>query len=393
MVLKVALFCPEWPYPPRKGYQRIIAERIDGLSKSCSIDLYCLNTTFPNLSPWINSGHPKENLFVVKINRPIQILKALFKFIYGKPGQVGLYESESLQNLIAVNHGIKNYDVMIFMTIRMAQYLPPNFNGVSILEMVDPLSISYIRSLSWRKGLVGLLYKAEALRLRAYERSILSKFSYGTLISEKDTIEMSEVTKSDNLKTIQYGVNTDYFYQANISDAIKNQIIMTGNFGYAPNYESAVYFCLQVLPLILQSKPDATFFIVGTNPTPLIKKLHNGKSIFVTGEVPDIRIYLEKSSVAVCPVRQQIGMQTKILEALSMGIPVVASNEAFECFDELSLPPISRAKNDKDFALQVVKELNSRNRKAKSDQCRNYILENYTWNVSNNALLRLFNPY
>jgi glycosyltransferase involved in cell wall biosynthesis len=355
--------------------------------------LYCLNTSFHNISPWINSGNPAENLFFVKIRRPIQILKAIFKFICGEPGQVGRYEAKSLQNLIAVNHKIKNYDAMIFITIRMAQYLPPNFNGISILEMVDPLSISYFRSLTWRKRFLRLIYKAEAIRLRAYERSILSKFSYCTLISEKDTIEMREVTRSDNIKTIQYGVNTDYFYQANINDEIKNQIIMTGNFGYAPNSESVVYFCLHILPIILRSTPQATFLIVGTNPTPLIKKLHNGKSIFVTGEVPDIREYLKKSSVAVCPVRTQIGMQTKILESLSMGIPVVASIEAFGCFDSLNPPPISHSNNADDFALQVIKELKRVDRKTQSDKCRKYILDNYTWKVSNNAISKLLKSY
>ena len=47
--------------------------------------------------------------------------------------------------------------------------------------------------------------------------------------------------------------------------------------------------------------------------------------MYVTGFVDDIKPYLTHASVFVAPIRIARGMQTKILEAMAYGIPVVSS--------------------------------------------------------------------
>ncbi len=45
----------------------------------------------------------------------------------------------------------------------------------------------------------------------------------------------------------------------------------------------------------------------------------------VTGYVDDIRPYLDGACVAVAPMQVAVGVQNKILEAMAMGLPVVAT--------------------------------------------------------------------
>jgi glycosyltransferase involved in cell wall biosynthesis len=52
------------------------------------------------------------------------------------------------------------------------------------------------------------------------------------------------------------------------------------------------------------------------------------RGIEVTGTVTDIRPYLSGAAVAVAPMRIARGVQNKILEALAMDVPVVASSAA-----------------------------------------------------------------
>ena len=50
----------------------------------------------------------------------------------------------------------------------------------------------------------------------------------------------------------------------------------------------------------------------------------------VTGRVPDVRPYLAHADACVAPLRTARGIQNKVLEAMAMGRPVIASPQAFE---------------------------------------------------------------
>jgi glycosyltransferase involved in cell wall biosynthesis len=55
--------------------------------------------------------------------------------------------------------------------------------------------------------------------------------------------------------------------------------------------------------------------------------------VTVTGAVPDVRSWLAAADVAVAPLGIARGIQNKVLEAMAMARPVVASTAAFEGID------------------------------------------------------------
>ena len=72
---------------------------------------------------------------------------------------------------------------------------------------------------------------------------------------------------------------------------------------------------------------------MGSNPTEKVKALASDNRINVTGTVADIRPYIAYADVVVAPLRIARGVQTKILEGLAMGRPVVATRGAIEGID------------------------------------------------------------
>lgn len=70
--------------------------------------------------------------------------------------------------------------------------------------------------------------------------------------------------------------------------------------------------------------------IVGARPVPAVQQLANRPGVTVTGSVHDIRPYLAHADVAVAPLRIARGVQNKVLEALAMARPVVATPQALE---------------------------------------------------------------
>ncbi len=103
-------------------------------------------------------------------------------------------------------------------------------------------------------------------------------------------------------------------------------LVFVGNMGYPPNEEAALWFAAAVWPRLRARYPALTWEIVGANPGPRVRALatgHNG--ITVQGRVADVTHYLGRATVAVCPMRSGSGIQTKVLEALSTGTPVVTT--------------------------------------------------------------------
>src|SRR5581483_881248 len=95
-----------------------------------------------------------------------------------------------------------------------------------------------------------------------------------------------------------------------------------------PNAQAILMFCRDVLPLIWERRPQVRLTIVGNNPPASVRALSEDARIIVTGYVADIRPYLGRASVALAPLLVTAGMQNKVLEALAMGTPIVATPAA-----------------------------------------------------------------
>jgi len=82
--------------------------------------------------------------------------------------------------------------------------------------------------------------------------------------------------------------------------------------------------------VLRQRVPAARFWIVGAAPTNEVRALAELPNVEVTGRVPDTRPYLAAADVVVAPLRIARGIQNKLLEAMAMARPVVATPEAYE---------------------------------------------------------------
>ncbi|VAY89040.1 conserved hypothetical protein [mine drainage metagenome] len=108
---------------------------------------------------------------------------------------------------------------------------------------------------------------------------------------------------------------------------------------YWPNAEAVEWFGKTIFPHLRRLHPNLHFYIVGSNPTDSVRQLGRGEGIQVTGRVADVRPYLAHAHWVVAPLRIACGIQNKILEALAMEKPLMASAQAMEGLDIPSLGP------------------------------------------------------
>lgn len=147
-----------------------------------------------------------------------------------------------------------------------------------------------------------------------------------------------------------------------IPEKHNKQLVFIGSFvrpGGETNADAMIYFCGEILPLIIDAEPDVKLRIIGSSPTAEIAALASDH-VEVLGFVPDTKPFLETSVISIAPLRFGGGMKGKIGEAMSFGLPVVTTSTGIEGFGLRPGTDALVADNPRDFANAVIRLLRDR---------------------------------
>ena len=134
-----------------------------------------------------------------------------------------------------------------------------------------------------------------------------------------------------------------------------------------------------MFPRVRIEHPTASFWIVGANPAPVVRDLAQEPGVVVTGRVPDTRPFLAHAAAAVAPLRIARGIQNKVLEAMAMGRPVVASAQACEGIDALPGRDLLVADDADAFCAALGRALDPQASVELGRAARRMIEEKYAW--------------
>jgi glycosyltransferase involved in cell wall biosynthesis len=158
---------------------------------------------------------------------------------------------------------------------------------------------------------------------RRYESFMFAPYRAAVVVSPQDRAELLALDPALRVEVIPNGVDLDYFQPQPLARE-PHTLLFTGNFAYAPNVDAALYLARTLLPGVQGRFPMARLWLVGAEPPPEVQALASDH-VIVTGRVPDMRSYLARAAVFVCPLRLGAGIKNKVLEALAMGCPVAAT--------------------------------------------------------------------
>lgn len=215
----------------------------------------------------------------------------------------------------------------------MAQYVsgrvPPG--AITLFDMVDVDSEKW-RSYGERKAWpMSWLYRREADRLLDFERRMAAEFDATVFVSREEAELFRGLAPESAAKTTYriQGVDSVFFDPAGAYDnpypIDTPALVFTGAMDYWPNVDAVTWFAEQAMPAIRAAVPEALLCIVGMRPAPEVAKLGEQPGVLVTGKVPDVRPYLAHARAAVLPLRIARGIQNKVLEAMAMQLPVIAT--------------------------------------------------------------------
>ena len=370
------LFVSEYiPYfPCYDGFRLIPYNLLKGLSKSHEIHLVTFinsedeNKHVPQLRKYCSSV---ETVMFKHDKSALSSLRSLFSRYSWKEDMyikiVDMIKKYSIE-LIHVEgaymgqyvHGIKNLPKII------VPHDSPSGRAFELFNGGRGFGEKAKYYLQWKKSI-------------QYEKSIYKEFDHCVVVSPQDKAIIQKNVPDLNISVVTNGVDADYYEYKRVKSDGKS-IIFTGNMAYPPNVDAVLYFYSDIFPLIRQNVNDIKFYVVGADPVDEILNLRKDGSVVVTGKVDDIRQYVYGSSVYVSPMRFGTGIKNKILEAMSMGIPIVATNKSMAGIDAFSEKELSVADNEIDFAEKVI-ELLRDDKKCSylADSARRLIETQYSW--------------
>jgi sugar transferase (PEP-CTERM/EpsH1 system associated) len=270
------------------------------------------------------------------IDKRRQKLKALARFRPGRPLMLDYYRHAGMHRWVAETLARTRMDVVYIYSAAMAPYAEGVVAPARVLDMQDIDSekwTRYAESAAWPMRWV---WAREGRTLLRYERRAAMACDATFFVSEPETRRFAELAPEarERITWVENGVDLAAFSPAHRLDSPYDEpgphLVFTGNMDYWPNADAVIWFATEVLPLLRARPGPPSFHIVGANPGPEVRRLAGLPGVRVTGRVPDVRPYLAHADVSVSPLRIARGIQNKVLEAMAMGRPVVASAGAFE---------------------------------------------------------------
>ena len=272
------------------------------------------------------------------------------------------------------------YDVVHMLSVNITGYLDTFGDTPGLFFPHDSVSMQFRRNAQKEPRLLRKLYLyAQSVKMKCYEKEVIHKAAKTVVVSDVDRKWISEFLPDNTISVIPGGVDPDMFKPMDTESKIPT-VIFRGVMEFIPNIDAALYFHREVMPLVLKEIPDLQFYIIGKNPPEEVQRIHDGKHIFVTGLVDDLRPYMAQAAVHVCPMRSGSGMKNKVLEAWSMEKPVVATSLACDGIDLTPGKHLLTADTPAEFAKCVVELFkNPALRKQLGQAGKALAVEKYTW--------------
>jgi sugar transferase (PEP-CTERM/EpsH1 system associated) len=382
--MNILVLSPDFPYPPDTGTSLITYHHLTYLARRHSVDLLSLSRR--PVAEFGPLAGVCRHVQVVPLPPRRSWRERLRGFWDWRPWQLLAYFSPTMKAIVADRLVTTDYDVVLVLLTPMAQYVPVEYGGATVWLLEDPPVRTNARSLSYQR-LGGRMRTRERMwRLKRFERAVAHRYDRVLVINRQDAEDYSELLPRAHMDWVPYAVDFEAFAPDPSVVRKGGRIVISGNMNHPPNVDAVRWFTREVFPLVRAAVPTAELWCVGASPVPAVQALAADRAIHVTGRVDDIRPYLREAMVSVCAVRLRIGTQTKVLEAMACGTPVVTTSAGNHGVGAESGEGLYVADDPADMARCVVALLRGERWEAMSAAARRFVLANFTWERSGRRL-------
>lgn len=216
------------------------------------------------------------------------------------------------------------------------------------------------------------------------EQNLHHYFDLCFCCSEQDKNKLDILSrKKANLVVIPNGVDTTEkkFDPESGKNTLCN-LLFCGTLDYGPNTEGLLWFHSKIFPLVKAQLPQVKLTVVGKmHREGPYEELKSDASVNFEGFVEDVAPYYRQSSLLIVPLLKGSGTRLKILEAMSMGNPVVSTAIGAEGIEAKPGKHYMLADTEEAFARAIVQLLQDSSLfEAMRKEARKLVEKKYDWN-------------
>lgn len=377
--MKIFFVAQRVPFPPNRGDKITTFNEIRYLAKENELHVFCLADGPEDLQNVDELRNYAASVTAVPVGKIAANLRVALALARNRPLSVAYFDEIKLHQEIRRRHAEINPDVVFVYSANVAQFAENFAQTPRIMQFADLDSIKWAQYAEHAKVPMRWVYKIEAKRLLDYERHIARTFSHSLICTEKEKADFEALIPGVRTSCVPNGVDLDFFNTAGRQKKPRS-LIFTGVMNYFPNVDGVQWFCDEVLQPIQARLPDVKFTICGAFPSREVEALKERPGVIVTGRVPDVRPFLDEAAVAVVPLRLGRGIQNKLLEAMSMGLPCVTTTSSWQGTSVPKGDGILVADDPEAFAQCVVELLQDEDfRQDMSRRARGAVERLYRW--------------
>ena len=383
--MHLLVILPRVPYPLEKGDKLRAYHQIRCLSERHTITLVALSDGKVHPQAEAHLQQYCRELYIVPLPVVLRLWNMLRAFLAGWPLQVGYFYSISAHRLIHRLADTGKYDRVYCQLLRTGLYAK-DLSVKSVMDYQDTFSAGMRRRKEKAPWYFRPFFDFEYRRLRRFEEVSFNWFGGHTLISEPDR-ELFPHTEKERIAIVGNGVEFGYF--SPMDRPLQAEVLFTGNMGYPPNIDAAVFLAGEIMPLVREGIPDARLVLAGASPHLRVRSL-SGPLTRVTGWVDDMREWYAASSVFVAPMRMGTGLQNKLLEAMAMQLPCITTPLANDALGAAPGIEILTGRDAKEIAEGIIRLLQDESLSASIGKGGNdFVRKHYNWEMATRKLERL----
>ncbi|NBC81842.1 MAG: glycosyltransferase [Bacteroidetes bacterium] len=358
--MNILMLTNKLPFPIKDGGAYAMASMYNGYQQEgLTVKMLSMNT-FKH--KWLAGAIPENvSISTIKMDTRVKPLSLMMNLFFSKtPYNYKRFYSYAFENKLIRLLEQEKFDVIQLEGLYLGHYIDTIRNHSDAHIVLRAHNVEHAiwngmgrREKNWfKRYYFNLLSK----RLEQVELQVINNVDSILAISSDDAIYFESKTK------IPVFVSPTSFEKLHLtnSEQTEKSIFFMGSLDWIPNQDALWWFVQHVWKRLYKENPKLNFFIAGRNCPKLIrKKLKKEPGIRFKGEVDSAPEFMQSHGIFVLPLFAGSGLRIRIVEAMSLGVPIVASSLAVKGINCKSHENIIIANDSNEFYKGVYDLLNS----------------------------------
>lgn len=382
--MKILQLIPQFPFPPDDGGRIGIANiYYQFLEQGNEVEMVCMSR-FPVKESEIEKYRKNGNISIIEMDTKNTKLRVISYFLKNKslyiekqysPTLIDKIESLVDMSTIDVIHADHSNMARVAIELSKKHKIPVGLRLHNIEYLIWKRFYEGLSTFSPKRLFIGQQYWL----LKKLETRFITNSDVSFAITKEDKTRALELATKANVVVASAGVDIDLWKPDPSVEKEPFSLIIATTFNWFHNVNAVQWFLENVHPKLHTKYPDVTLRIIGKNPP---NRFDDYKAIGVDklGYVDDVKPFFNKTQVYIAPLFVGGGIRIKILEAMSLGLPVVATDVSAEGIEATEEQGLIRANTIEEYVFQIEKLFdNDKLREQLGRNARNFIEEKHTW--------------